>query len=169
MPPPVASAKALFKEAWPIQDECLVDQNQTMCMESIGEDSVASNNGEEQEAESSSQSKEQLEEHQEEEDLNQDKQDDSMENQEQPPGKDNPEEDKVLAVHEASDNESSKATIYSVREVDPKEWRQIHDEWLHAAMRVAMGNTTLTTIPDIENVEHMERKPPASTLNLQPT
>jgi len=56
-----------------------------------------------------------------------------------------------------------------VHEVEPKEWHHIHDEWLHAAVRAAMGDTTLTAIPDIKNVECMERKPPAMNLNLQPT
>jgi len=37
--------------------------------------------------------------------------------------------------------------------VDPKEWHQIHDEWLHTAMQAAMGDTMLTAIPDIENVK----------------
>jgi len=46
--------------------------------------------------------------------------------------------------------------IIPVREVDPKEWRQIHDEWLHAVMRAAMGDPMLTSIPDIENVERLE-------------
>jgi len=58
--------------------------------------------------------------------------------------------------------------IIQVREVDPKEWRQIHDEWLHAAMRAAMGDPTLTSIPDIENVERLEQKPPAINLRLLP-
>jgi len=51
--------------------------------------------------------------------------------------------------------------------VDPKEWHQIHNEWLHAEMQAAMGNMTLTSIPNIKNVEHMERKPPTMNSNLQ--
>jgi len=34
-------------------------------------------------------------------------------------------------------------------------------------MRASMGDPSLTSIPDINNVEWMERKPPATTLNLQ--
>jgi len=63
----------------------------------------------------------------------------------------------------------SDVEVTPVQEVDPKEWRKIHDEWLHAAMRVAMGNTTITGIPDIENVERMERKPFMTNLRLQPS
>jgi len=54
------------------------------------------------------------------------------------------------------------------QEVDPKEWCQIHDEWLHLAMHAAMGNSTLQTIPDIENVKRVYQNPPTSTLALQP-
>jgi len=55
-----------------------------------------------------------------------------------------------------------------IREVDPKEWRRLHDEWLHAAMRAAMGDTTLTTIPDLDNVECMECNPPQNRVEVEP-
>jgi len=161
--------KPFLKEAQTIQDECLVNKNQTMRMESIDEDDVASNDEEEQEVESTSQKTEQLEEPQEEEEISQEMKDKPKEKPEQPQGEGNKEEAKVPSEQESSDEESSEATIHLVCEVDPKEWHQIHDEWLHAAMRAAMGDTMLTTIPNIENVERMERKPPASNLNLQPT
>jgi len=41
---------------------------------------------------------------------------------------------------DANDDLSSEEEPEPMREVDPKEWRKIHDEWLHAAMRAAMGN-----------------------------
>jgi len=67
------------------------------------------------------------------------------------------------------DADSSDEEVAPVCEVKPKEWCHIHDEWLHAAMRAAMGDMTLTSIPDIKNVECMEQKPPATNLNRQPT
>jgi len=72
---------------------------------------------------------------------------------------------------QADDNpedDLSESEVVPVKEVDPKEWQKIHDEWLHAAMRAAMGETTLASIPDIENIERMERKPFATNLRLQP-
>ncbi len=43
-----------------------------------------------------------------------------------------------------------------VQQVDPKKWRELHDEWLHAAMRASMGDTTLRFIPDLDNIERVD-------------
>jgi len=67
-----------------------------------------------------------------------------------------------------SNDDLSESEVVPVKEVDPKEWRKLHDEWLHAAMRAAMGDPTLVSIPDIENIERMERKPFVTNLRLQP-
>jgi len=75
-----------------------------------------------------------------------------------------------LEMHtDAEDDMLSEEEPEPVREVDPKEWRLIHDEWLHAAMRASMGDVTLSTIPDIENVERIYRNPPNQALMLQPS
>jgi len=55
-----------------------------------------------------------------------------------------------------------------IHKVDPKEWQQLHDEWLHAAMQAAMGDTTLKSIPDLDNVKWVEHNPPQNTLVLTP-
>jgi len=47
------------------------------------------------------------------------------------------------------DKEDSEEAIIPVREVDSKEWQQIHDEWLHMAMWAGMGDRTLMCIPAI--------------------
>jgi len=56
-----------------------------------------------------------------------------------------------------------------IKTVDPKEWWRLHDEWLHAAMQAAMGNTTLKSIPDLDNIKRVDRNPPQNTLKLEPT
>ncbi len=66
------------------------------------------------------------------------------------------------------DPDTSDVEPEPIREVDPKEWRRLHDEWLHAAMRAAMGDTTLTMIPDLDNVECMERNPPQHRIEVDP-
>jgi len=53
------------------------------------------------------------------------------------------------------------------QQVDPRGLHNLHDEWLHVAMRAAMGDTTLKTIPDLDNVERMERNPLPNTLQLE--
>jgi len=70
-------------------------------------------------------------------------------------------EEGTLRAKDTSDKE-----ITPVCEVDPKEWHQIHDKWLHTAMWVTMGDMMLASIPDIENVECLERKPLAINLHL---
>jgi len=52
--------------------------------------------------------------------------------------------------------------------VDPKEWQHLHNEWLHAAMRAMMGDTTLKLIPDLDNVKKADYNPPSNTLELEP-
>jgi len=67
-------------------------------------------------------------------------------------------------VNEAVSSDNKPKPIW---EADLKAWRQIHNEWLHVAMRAAMGDPTLTTIPDIENVERIYHNPPPPSLALQ--
>jgi len=66
------------------------------------------------------------------------------------------------------EEDSSDGEVTQVCKVDPKEWRQLHDEWLHVAMRASMGDPSLTSIPNLDNVKRRERKPPATILHLQP-
>jgi len=85
-------------------------------------------------------------------------------------GKDNLEikDEKVETITNETPNEDiSDEEVEPVCEVDPKEWRQMHDKWLHAAMCTSMGDPTLTSIPDIDNVERVERKSLATNLTLQ--
>jgi len=86
-------------------------------------------------------------------------------------GKDNQEDkdDKVEMTTSGNlkEDSSSDKEVEPVCKVHPKEWRQIHDKWLHTAMGASMGDLTLTSIPDIDNVERAERKPPATNLTLQ--
>jgi len=62
------------------------------------------------------------------------------------------------AAAEQNANLSSDKEPAPIREVDPKEWHQIHDDWLHLAMCTAMGNATLQSIPDIENIKTRQVK-----------
>jgi len=43
-----------------------------------------------------------------------------------------------------------------VKQVDPKTWRGLHDEWLHLVMRTAIGDTTLKAIPDLDSIKQVE-------------
>jgi len=52
----------------------------------------------------------------------------------------------------AEDFESSDEEPEPIQQVEPRKWRRLHDKWLHAAMRVAMGDTTLKSILDLDNI-----------------
>jgi len=77
-------------------------------------------------------------------------------------------QNETMANKFPKEEDSMDEEVTPVREVDPKEWRQLHDEWLHAAMQASMGNPSLLSIPDLDNVERIERKPPATNMHLQP-
>jgi len=81
-------------------------------------------------------------------------------------------EDKVLAEKEETDKPSAEEVAHEVisvssdeepepvKQVDPKTWRNLHDEWLHSVMHAAIGNTMLKDILDLDNIEQVERPPP---------
>jgi len=46
-----------------------------------------------------------------------------------------------------------------IQQVDLRNWQEWHDDWLHAAMQEAMGDTTLKTIPDLDNVKWVDCPP----------
>jgi len=69
---------------------------------------------------------------------------------------------------ESIKSKSSDKELPLVQQVDPHKWCQLHDKWLHAAMRAAMGNTTLQTIPDLENIKCIECNLPIILNTVKP-
>jgi len=75
-----------------------------------------------------------------------------------PPVEPQPQEDAKEA--ETILDKSSDKEPPPIKQVDPHTWQELHGNWLHAAVRAAMGDITLTTIPDLENVEQVEHPVP---------
>jgi len=65
-------------------------------------------------------------------------------------------QDKSVVPSKKEGTDSSEEEPEPVQEVFLKEWRQLHDDWLHAAMQAAMGDNTLKSIPDIDMVKHVD-------------
>jgi len=65
-------------------------------------------------------------------------------------------------------NESSDEEPSPIKQVDPRTWWQLHNDWLHVAMQAAMGNTTLKNIPDLDNIERVNWNPPHMHYEVHP-
>jgi len=81
---------------------------------------------------------------------------------------DEPKAHEGMKENAAADEDSSDEEPPPVTQVDAKMWRSLHDEWLHAAMRAAMGDTSLKTIPDLDHFECVDRQQPPNDLEVEP-